>query len=446
MRPAFVPGIPVPVPFRCWPRWLGLASVSWLAACAPSEPLASPDEIERAKQLYTQCVEEELGMQVDALEISRTGDINVSFGAGYTEEGAALAVSICEPRIGFVLEPGGASVLGPPPNLGHPGSDSDVAALLAERTRLGFEGAVLAEFSGQRRVTTGRGTLALGSGRTPDAGTAFDCGSIMKQVTAAAIFLLEEAGSLSREQTLAEFFAGVPSVWSSVTLNQVLDHSAGFAEYHDTEGDFEAMDRATALAKIFAPAPRFEPGTERAYSNAGYTLLAALIEQVSGQAYPAFVHRRIFEPLGMTRTGFYGEPLWADGNVAVGRGADVYLSNDPARWPPPTWALLGNGGLVSTLDDLLKLAKALGGEGLFQPATRQAYQLAQAQGSIAGKPLFGYAGGNDFGFDAVVGQVPEDASYVVVASHVFSPISAEILGVELLQVLYGAVLEQPASY
>ena len=383
-------------------------------------------------------------MQVEKLEISANGDIDVQFGEGFTEQGAALAESICEPRIGSVLEPGGVSVLGPPPNLGRPGSDSDVAALLQARARLGFEGAVLAEFSGQRRVVTGMGSSAAGSGRTPDENTAFDCGSIMKDVTAAGIFLLEEAGSLTREQTLGQLFEGVPNVWSSVTVNQVLDHSAGFAEYHDTEGDFEPMDRATALARIFAPQPRFEPGSEHAYSNAGYTLLAALIEQLSGEPYTSFVRRRIFEPLGMTRTGFYSDPLWADGNVAVGRGASVYLSNDPARWPPPTWALLGNGGLVSTLEDLLKLTKALSGEGLLQPATRQALRLVQSPASIAGKPLYGYAGGNDFGFDALVAEVPEDSTYVVVASHVLSPINAEILGVELLQVLYGQVLEEPA--
>jgi hypothetical protein len=79
-----------------------------------------------------------------------------------------------------------------------------------------------------------------------------------------------------------------------------------------------------------------------------------------------------------------------------------------------------------------------------QPATRQALRLVQSPASIAGKPLYGYAGGNDFGFDALVAEVPEDSTYVVVASHVLSPINAEILGVELLQVLYGQVLEEPA--
>jgi CubicO group peptidase (beta-lactamase class C family) len=428
-----------------------LVPCALLAACATAEPHATADEIARAKRVYTDCVENEIGIEVESLDIRANGDITVEFGDGYTEQGAARALSICEPRIASVLEPGGASVLGPPPNLGRPGSDADVEALLSERAALGFQGAVIAEVAGERRVSVGFGTLTPAVtpaatpevARTPDTDTAFDCGSIMKDVTAASIFLLEEDGLLSREQSLAEFFEDVPSVWAEVTLDQVLSHSAGFGEYHDTEGDFEPMDRATALERIFAQEPLFEPGTDSAYSNSGYTLLAVLIEVVTGGDYLAFTHQRVFEPLAMTRSGFYAEPLWQDGNVAIGSGADRFLENDPTRWPAPTWALIGNGGLVSTPEDLLKLAKALDGEGLFQPATLDAYRQAQSGGSIAGKPIFGYAGGNDFGFNAVIAGVPTDATYVVAASHVLSPVTAEILGVELVQVLFGDVIELP---
>jgi CubicO group peptidase (beta-lactamase class C family) len=206
------------------------------------------------------------------------------------------------------------------------------------------------------------------------------------------------------------------------------------------------MDRATAIAAIFAAAPRFEPGTDRAYSNSGYTLLAAVIEQVTGEEYRTAVRRRVFEPLGMDRSGLYGEPLWVDGNVAVGRGADLYQGNDPSRWPSPTWALIGNGGLVSTLEDLMTLAKAFDDDSLFQSETRAAFRAVDTAGSIGGKPVIGYAGGNDFGFSAVIGQVLGDSTYVVAASHVLSPITAEILGVEVLQALYGEVLVLPESY
>jgi CubicO group peptidase (beta-lactamase class C family) len=421
---------------------VGIAAI----ACGEEDPRASPAEIARAEQVYTQCVQEELGIEIESLEIQPNGDIDVVFGAGHTPEGEALAASVCERRIASVLEPGGVELLGPPPNLGRPASDAELEALLGERARLGFEGAVLLESGSERRISAGFGALSADLERAPDTETAFDCGSIMKKVTAAAVYLLEQEGQLSRAQALAEFFPDAPPAWSAVTLEQVLTHRAGFGEYHDTEGDFEQMDRATALDHIFAQAPLFEPGSDEAYSNSGYTLLAAVVELVTGEDYRDAVRRLVLSPLDMQRSGFYGEPLWQDGNVAVGRGASIYSGNDPARWPAPTWALMGNGGLVATVADLLKLARAFDDDGaLFLPETRRAFQSAQPAGSIAQRSLYGYAGGNDFGFAALVGQVPEDATYVIVASHVWSPVTAEILGVELLQMLYGDVIELPGA-
>jgi CubicO group peptidase (beta-lactamase class C family) len=347
------------------------------------------------------------------------------------------------PASAAVLEPDGAAILGPPANLGRPASNAELGELLASRARLGFEGAVLVEVAGERRISAGFGQLAAVSMRTPDAQTAFDCGSIMKQITAAIVFLLEEDGVLSRGQALSEFFADVPSVWQDVTVEQILEHRAGFGEYHDTEGDFERMDRSVALERIFAQEPLFEPGTDSAYSNSGYTLLAALIEVATGDDYRSVVRTRVFDPLGMMRSGFYGDPLWDDGNVAIGRGAETRDGNDPSRWPEPTWALMGNGGLVSTLEDLLSLAKAFDDDRLFEPETREALGLERPSGSIAGESLVGYAGGNDYGFNAAVGQIAADSTYVIAASHVQSPVTAEILAVEIVQALYGAVVELP---
>jgi CubicO group peptidase (beta-lactamase class C family) len=415
-----------------------------LAACA-REPHASEADIARAKRVYTQCVEDELGLALRSLEIWPNGDIEVAFAEDYSQEELALALSVCEPRIASVLEPGGAPLLGPPANLGRPASDAELEALLASRAELGFQGAILVEMNGERRLTAGFGRLRAGSTRVPDANTAFDCGSIMKEVTAALVFLLEEEGALSRQQRLEELFEDVPPAWRMVTLDQVLEHRAGFHEYHDSEGDFEPMDRATALARIFAQQPLFPPGTDSAYSNAGFTLLAVLIELITGEDYRDVARARVFSPLGMERTGFYADRRWDDGNVAVGRGTEVQGDNDPSHWPEPSWALIGNGGLVSTLEDLLRLAKGLSGDGLFRPAAREAFGASGRGGRIAGKALTGYAGGNDFGFNAVIAQVAEDQTYVVAASHVLAPVSAEILGIEVVQALYGAEAELPAD-
>jgi CubicO group peptidase (beta-lactamase class C family) len=423
------------------------------AGCSRDSPRVSPDEIARAESIYRQCVEDELGLTLLSLELA-PGEIRVAFTEQTSEQDQQRALELCEPRIGFVLDPGAGAVLGPPPNLGRPASDRELHALVDARAELGFEGAVLVEVeargsareqnqAGTRRLSAGFGRLRPGDRRAPDSATAFDCGSIMKKVTAALIFLLEQEGALSRAQTLGELFPAAPPSFRAATVAQVLEHRAGFHPYHDTEGDFEPMDRASALTHIFAQEPRFVPGSDVAYSNSGYTLLAALVEDLTAQDFRTAARQRLFAVVGMTRSGFYGDGLWEDGNVAVGRAADVYGDNDPAHWPEPSWALMGNGGLVSTLADLLRLAKALDGDELFNAETRARYRASQPAGRIERWDLLGYAGGNDFGFNVVVAQVPDDATYVLVASHVRGPISAEILGVELVQSLYGAIAELP---
>ena len=65
--------------------------------------------------------------------------------------------------------------------------------------------------------------------------------------------------------------------------------------------------------------------------------------------------------------------------------------------------------------------------------------------NIAGKALTGYAGGNDFGFSAIVGKVVEDSAYVIAASHVLAPVTAEILAIEVMQALYGDVAVLPEA-
>jgi CubicO group peptidase (beta-lactamase class C family) len=350
----------------------------------------------------------------------------------------------------------GSAAMRPLPTLGSPATDEQLEAFLAERAERGFEGALLAEFEGEPRIDAGYGTLGdlapdgdapgESAGRTPNGETAFDCGSIMKEVTAATVFLLERDGALSRRQRLVEFFPEAQQKYPDATLQQVLTHSAGFHQYHDITGDFEELAKEEAVERILLQRPLFEPGTDSAYSNSGFTLLAALIEQVTGREYQEVVRERVFEPLGMERSGFYGDPLWEDGNVAIGRGADEQGENNPATWPTPTWALLGNGGLVSTTHDLLSFAKAIDDGPWFDDETRDAFHreyIGRTTAELGREKVLGYAGGNDFGFNALVLQVPETATYVVAASHVVAPVIAETLGIEVVQVLTGEELQLP---
>ena len=228
-----------------------------------------------------------------------------------------------------------------PPN---DSTDPEIEAKFDAAAADGFSGAALVTVDGRRAFAGSYGYANRETEVKNTTSTGFDVGSLMKDLTAAAIFLLDESGELSVSDTLGEIFADVPEDKTDITVLELIQHSAGFLEYHDTEGDFEPMTREEARARIFDQ--ELDPDVE--YSNSGYTLLADIIETASGTSFTEFVHERLFSPANMKQSGFYSEPVWQTVDTAVGYDADSFGDNDPATWPY-TWALVGNGGLVTTV-------------------------------------------------------------------------------------------------
>ncbi|HEY9422730.1 MAG TPA: serine hydrolase domain-containing protein, partial [Thermoanaerobaculia bacterium] len=103
-----------------------------------------------------------------------------------------------------------------------------------------------------------------------------------------------------------------------------------------------------------------EPGTRHAYSNAGYMLLAAIVEAASGKEFEAFLEDHLFRPAGMEATGFPG-PEWDRKAVAPGEGREGEpYSGTPLDEPASRgWYRRGAGGLLSTAEDLYRWARAL---------------------------------------------------------------------------------------
>jgi hypothetical protein len=182
------------------------------------------------------------------------------------------------------------------------------------------------------------------------------------------------------------------------------------------------MDREKALKTILNQKLRFKPGDQEAYSNSGYGLLAVIIELVSEQSYTSFLEEYLFKPAGLNRTGFYRDPLWEEDEVAVGyEGRKIGKINSPYYWPHMTWALIGGGGMVSSVGDL--------------------YKWIQAQYDPKGSPM-AYAGGNDFGFSSVVFEYPNEKNYIFVATNAHDNISAPTLGRQLSAILKGEEPEE----
>jgi CubicO group peptidase (beta-lactamase class C family) len=239
--------------------------------------------------------------------------------------------------------------------------DTYLTALVSQ----GFSGAVLVAKDGTIILEKGYGLANDEEERPFTADTVFVIGSISKQFTAAAILLLAQQGQLQTDDPIGRYLADVPDDKQPITIHQLLSHSSGLPNHH-TKSDFEPLNQQQSLARVFAQELLFEPGTAFAYSDSGYVVLAAIIEAVSGQAFPDYLHENLFKPAGMKQTGFFDEPRWSGLPVAHGylNGRD---QGSPATWPGPYWGLLGAGGIMSTVGDLYRWELALQNHAVLSP-------------------------------------------------------------------------------
>lgn len=218
----------------------------------------------------------------------------------------------------------------------------------------GFSGTVLVADSTGVILQNGYGLAERASGRPLYAGSVLNTASITKVLTAAAILRLEADGKLSVGDSLSRFFPEAPADKARITLHHLLTHTAGLIDV--TGADTETVSRKEMLRRVFAAPVATPPGQRYAYSNAGFSLLAAIIEQVSGVSYEAFLRQRLLGPAGMHHTGYTPRRDMTSARAhtytpPVDR--DVVARHVSAR-AASHWNLFGNGGLLSTVGDLYR--------------------------------------------------------------------------------------------
>jgi CubicO group peptidase (beta-lactamase class C family) len=222
----------------------------------------------------------------------------------------------------------------------------------------GFSGAVLVAKDDRILLNKGYG-MAIRAKNIPNTDTTvLSTGSITKQFTAAAIMKLEMQGKLNTSDPITKFFKGVPADKKNITLHHLLTHTSGIVDA--VGNDYAVAKRDETITKILKEPLQFTPGEEFSYSNAGYSLLAAVIEIVSGQDYEKFLNEQLFKPAGIHFTG-YRIPKWNERVVAhwyVGEKDN----GTPLEKPYPYWHLIGNGGILSTTGDLCRWHLALKGD------------------------------------------------------------------------------------
>lgn len=246
-------------------------------------------------------------------------------------------------------------------------------AYLQRAVPYGFSGGVLAASGRDVVLRGGYGIANRASGVATTGDTVFYIGSLTKQFTAAAILKLMDEGKLTPQDPISRFLPNVPEDKRAITLHQLLTHSSGLpSEVGDTYGP--PIGRDENLARVLAAPLATAPGTEYLYSNPGFTLLAAIIELVSGVEYERYVHDRLLLPAGMSKTG-YVIPNWEGLSIAHGYDGDKDTGNPLQRvnWTPegPTWAVRGAGNMLSTLDDMHRWYVALNGSELLSRTARE---------------------------------------------------------------------------
>jgi len=293
-------------------------------------------------------------------------------------------------------------------------------SFVTEWAHQGFAGAVLVAKNDEVVLLKGYGMADPARAYPNGPGTVFDMGSIVKDFTLAAILKLEEQDRLRVADPLGTFFPEAPKDKAHITVDQVIRMSAGFHQYHDDSGDFQEMSRDEAMQRILAQPLLFKPGTDRAYSNSGYTLLAAIVELVSGESFHGFLRAHLFEPAGMTSTGFYGERTVPDELVASGHGALASYGerNAPQYWPETTWALMGSGGVFGSLMDLYQWHRALReGRVLAGEALERYWAYRSPPADAEGRRVRIMAGGNDFGFVFVFLHLLDEDGLIIFAQN-----------------------------
>ncbi len=267
--------------------------------------------------------------------------------------------------VGALLVAGAAWGAGVASEAGGVGARVD--EYLTRVTPFGFSGTLLVAREGEVLLNKGYGLAIRSEGVPNTAETVFSTGSITKQFTAAAILRLEMMGELSTEDPLSLHLDGVPEDKAGVTLRHLLTHTGGIVG--GTGPDYEEVGRDEVVARALAEPIAFPPGEIMSYSNAGYSLLAAVVERVSGRSYEAFLREELFVPSGMERTG-YRLPDWSTSTVAHWYRGETD-NGTPLEKPYPYWNLLGNGGILSTTGDMYAWSRALRGDEILSAEAKE---------------------------------------------------------------------------
>jgi D-alanyl-D-alanine carboxypeptidase len=307
-----------------------------------------------------------------------------------------------------------------------------------------FSGAVLVVAKDNHVLFGHAYGLANRTSRIPNTiRTRFRIGSMNKMFTAVAILQLVEAGKVKLTAPLGTYLPDYPNreVATKVTIHQLLTHTGGTGDIFGPDFDAHREELRTLADYVKLYGKRgleFEPGSQWAYSNYGFILLGAVIENVTGHSYYRYVQQHIYAPAGMTRTGSLPED-----HAVPGRSIGYTKPPGATAWAPNTDTLpyraTSAGGGYSTVEDLARFAHALLSHKLLGPdstkllitgkvkdgpGTRYAYGFEDAR-DADGNGWVGHGGGAP-GMNGDLKIYPKSGYVVAVLANIDPPAAQAI--------------------
>ncbi len=223
-----------------------------------------------------------------------------------------------------------------------------------------FNGAVLFAENGVPAFKKAYGYSNFRTKDTLTVNSTFQLASVSKPITATAVLMLYENGQLDLDDKINKFFPSLP--YSDITVRLLLTHRSGLPNYMyfsdrfwHSRRDPISNEQVLQLMEKHHPMRYYLPNRRYNYSNTNYSLLASLIEKVSGMSYQKYLRENIFEPLGMKNTWVYDKSEDSEMRAQVigynkrGRKAENSYLN----------GVVGDKGIYSTVEDLFKFDQAL---------------------------------------------------------------------------------------
>jgi len=290
-----------------------------------------------------------------------------------------------------------------------------------------FSGTVLVAKNGEVLFEKAYGLASRRFGVPNKTTTRFNVGSITKDFTKVAIGQLAQAGKLKLDVPIVTYLPSYPNkeIAQKITTQQLVDHRSGLGDIF-TPRFFETnalrFRGVKDYVEFFASDPlQYEPGKGQRYSNYGYVVLGAIIEAVSGENYFDYIRKHVFDPAGMTGSGFFElEQIVSD--IAIGHSKEAGEWREIARLIARG---IPAGGSYSTVRDLLNFDRGVRAKKLLDEQWTRWFFKGDAQGSRVS------AGGSP----GVNGAVASDGVWTVVVLTNIDPPTGENFAEALAEAL-----------